>query len=122
MVKNFDTFGLGNPALKQPVSEVINNYERGEVVDPLTVKFYFKKPSPGFLQGTSVIGSGLVSLATLARPFEELGDATRIVGSGPFVVASEVLGKELVLKVRACLLYTSPSPRDRQKSRMPSSA
>ena len=26
------------------------------------------------------------------------------------------------IKVEACLLYTSPSPRDRQKSRMPSSA
>ena len=25
-------------------------------------------------------------------------------------------------KVNPCLLYTSPSPRDRQKSRMPSSA
>ena len=25
-------------------------------------------------------------------------------------------------KIVACLLYTSPSPRDRQKSRMPSSA
>ena len=25
-------------------------------------------------------------------------------------------------KERGCLLYTSPSPRDRQKSRMPSSA
>ena len=25
-------------------------------------------------------------------------------------------------RLRACLLYTSPSPRDRQKSRMPSSA
>ena len=25
-------------------------------------------------------------------------------------------------RVLACLLYTSPSPRDRQKSRMPSSA
>ena len=25
-------------------------------------------------------------------------------------------------EIRACLLYTSPSPRDRQKSRMPSSA
>ena len=24
--------------------------------------------------------------------------------------------------IRVCLLYTSPSPRDRQKSRMPSSA
>ena len=25
-------------------------------------------------------------------------------------------------RITACLLYTSPSPRDRQKSRMPSSA
>ncbi|WP_426232858.1 ABC transporter substrate-binding protein [Pararhizobium sp. DWP3-4] len=100
VAKNFDTFGLGNKELKQPVSEVINNYDRSEVIDPLTVKFYFKKPSPGFLQGTSVIGSGLVSLATLALPFEQLGDATKIVGSGPFVVESETLGKELSLKVR----------------------
>ena len=29
---------------------------------------------------------------------------------------------EMALSMRACLLYTSPSPRDRQKSRMPSSA
>ena len=28
----------------------------------------------------------------------------------------------LVFLMQACLLYTSPSPRDRQKSRMPSSA
>ena len=87
VAKNFDTFGLGNKELKYPVSEVINNYDRSEVIDPLTVKFYFKKPSPGFLQGTSVIGSGLVSLATLGLPFDELGDATKIIGSGPFVVA-----------------------------------
>ncbi|MFP3544035.1 TIGR04028 family ABC transporter substrate-binding protein [Rhizobium sp. SIMBA_035] len=100
VAKNYDTFGLGNKELKQPVSEIINNYDRSEVVDPLTVKFYFKKPSPGFLQGTSVIGSGLVSLKTLALPFDQLGDATKIVGSGPFVVDSETLGKELNLKVR----------------------
>ena len=100
IAKNFDTFGLGNPALKQPVSEVINNYQRSEVIDPLTVKFYFSQPSPGFLQGTSVLGSGLVSLATLALPFDQLGDATKIIGSGPFVVASETIGKELNLTVR----------------------
>ena len=29
---------------------------------------------------------------------------------------------EIVSGLRTCLLYTSPSPRDRQKSRMPSSA
>ena len=27
-----------------------------------------------------------------------------------------------MVKLKGCLLYTSPSPRDRQKSRMPSSA
>ena len=32
-------------------------------------------------------------------------------------------GKSTLIKILAtCLLYTSPSPRDRQKSRMPSSA
>ncbi|WP_245424076.1 TIGR04028 family ABC transporter substrate-binding protein [Methylovirgula sp. 4M-Z18] len=100
VAKNYDTFGLGNPALKLPVSEVINNYDHSEVIDSRTVKFTFKRPSPGFLQGTSVIGSGLVSLATLARPFDELGKATNIVGSGPFVVSNETLGKELDLKAR----------------------
>ncbi|TNM63765.1 TIGR04028 family ABC transporter substrate-binding protein [Aliirhizobium smilacinae] len=100
VAKNFDTFGLGNKPLKQPVSEVVNNYDHSEVIDPLTVKFTFKKPSPGFLQGTSVIGSGIVSLSTLALPFEQLGDATKIIGSGPFVVKAETIGKSLDLTVR----------------------
>jgi peptide/nickel transport system substrate-binding protein len=97
---NFDTFGLGNKDLKYPVSEVINNYDRAEVIDDLTVKFHFNTPSPGFLQGTAVIGSGIVAASTLALPYDALGDATKIVGTGPFVVESETLGKELSLKVR----------------------
>ena len=32
------------------------------------------------------------------------------------------IGQNMDMKSRVCLLYTSPSPRDRQKSRMPSSA
>ena len=36
---------------------------------------------------------------------------------------AEQLGRPITIwKVGSCLLYTSPSPRDRQKSRMPSSA
>nr|WP_240350743.1 TIGR04028 family ABC transporter substrate-binding protein [Pectobacterium brasiliense] len=100
VAKNFDTYGLGNTALNQPISEVINNYLRSEVIDPLTVKFYFKKPSPGFLQGTATIGSGLVSLSTLERNFNQLGNAKNIIGSGPFVVSSEKLGRELKLTAR----------------------
>src|SRR5678810_841555 len=53
--------------------------------------------------------------------------------TGPlaYVVRKEVPGIEVfggvdlnlpVGGINACLLYTSPSPRDRQKSRMPSSA
>lgn len=100
VAKNFDTYGLGNKALRLPVSEVINNYDRSEVIDPLTVKFYFKKPSPGFLQGTATIGSGLVSLSTLVRSFEALGDARNIIGSGPFTVKDEKPGRELTLVAR----------------------
>ena len=36
--------------------------------------------------------------------------------------AQERMGKSIEALSRNCLLYTSPSPRDRQKSRMPSSA
>ena len=35
---------------------------------------------------------------------------------------SALIGWQDLQKLRVCLLYTSPSPRDRQKSRMPSSA
>lgn len=100
VAKNFDTYGLGNKAQRLPVSEVINNYDRSEVIDPQTVKFYFKKPSPGFLQGTATIGSGLVSLSTLQRSFDQLGDARHIIGSGPFVVSDEKLGREVDLTAR----------------------
>jgi peptide/nickel transport system substrate-binding protein len=100
VAKNFDTFGLGNKELGYPVAEAINNYDHSEVIDPLTIKFVFKAPAPGFLQATSVIGSGLVAPSVLDLPYNELGDATKIIGSGAFVVESEVLGQSLNLKAR----------------------
>ena len=36
--------------------------------------------------------------------------------------SSAMTGDMVVVEASNCLLYTSPSPRDRQKSRMPSSA
>ena len=48
--------------------------------------------------------------------FQLLGDE---LGYKVQIVSPEDEDKELL---EACLLYTSPSPRDRQKSRMPSSA
>ena len=60
-----------------------------------------------------------------------IGNAAKTLGrDGPFpmdvwskVIAVNLTGTFNVLRLCAdCLLYTSPSPRDRQKSRMPSSA
>ena len=44
-----------------------------------------------------------------------IGDANDYTGKG-------LSGGRIVVRPSICLLYTSPSPRDRQKSRMPSSA
>ena len=40
----------------------------------------------------------------------------------PDLAALRARWSEVEIDQQACLLYTSPSPRDRQKSRMPSSA
>ncbi|MFI6325692.1 TIGR04028 family ABC transporter substrate-binding protein [Nonomuraea sp. NPDC050556] len=97
---NFDVYGLGDTALKLPPAEFVNNYERSEVVDPQTVTFHFKQSSPGFLQGTSVIGAGLVSLSTIKKPYEEQCQLKNVVGSGPFTVAKQIVDKEIDLAVR----------------------
>ena len=55
-------------------------------------------------------------------------DGTGFVGwqrqdNGPSIQAIlEQAAEKLTTQLTPCLLYTSPSPRDRQKSRMPSSA
>ena len=54
------------------------------------------------------------------------GDSVSLVGFGTFSVrhraAREGRNPQTGASMHICLLYTSPSPRDRQKSRMPSSA
>ena len=63
-------------------------------------------------------GPGMVMLA---KPLEAALDAIRQAQApaASHVVLLSPQGKPLT---HNCLLYTSPSPRDRQKSRMPSSA
>ena len=53
----------------------------------------------------------------------ELTEAPSLFGQ-PVGRIKEVLGEvdDPGMEIEICLLYTSPSPRDRQKSRMPSSA
>ena len=58
-------------------------------------------------------------ITTLENPIGE-----KLIDTLSYTMATpdgEWLGKGLLVH-ESCLLYTSPSPRDRQKSRMPSSA
>lgn len=102
VAKNFDTYGLGDAERGLTVSEAINNYASSEVVDEDTVVFRFTAPSPGFLQATSTINSGLLSPETLDGTIEDFGagNAEDIIGSGPFTISDEKLGTELTLQAR----------------------
>ncbi|MER7499054.1 TIGR04028 family ABC transporter substrate-binding protein [Nonomuraea pusilla] len=108
---NFDVYGLGDDKLKLPVAEFVNNYERSEVLDRLTVRFHFSKPSPGFLQGTSVIGAGLVSKKTLGLPYEEQCRLKNVIGSGPFTLRNQVVDKEVDLVARKDYDWAPPSSK-----------
>ena len=55
----------------------------------------------------------------LVEALHALGEPVYVVDANP---TAECIARILYEQVRDCLLYTSPSPRDRQKSRMPSSA
>ena len=55
----------------------------------------------------------------------EVGEGLHIIQTfepHPLYAVMEGLGYEHHTEQRGCLLYTSPSPRDRTRSRMPSSA
>ncbi|MFI6501197.1 TIGR04028 family ABC transporter substrate-binding protein [Nonomuraea typhae] len=106
---NFDVYGKGDEKLKLPPAEFVNNYERSQVVDAKTVKFFFDKPSPGFLQGTSVIGAGLVAKKTIGLPYEEQCQLENVIGSGPFTVAKQVVDKEIDLQARKDYDWAPPS-------------
>ena len=52
----------------------------------------------------------------------ELSSANQTEINQPFISMDGKTGQPLGLPCFPCLLYTSPSPRDRTRSRMPSSA
>ena len=58
-------------------------------------------------------------LPTVSVIDEEVSDLDFSDGTGGFKGRNAVMSRSFL---PSCLLYTSPSPRDRQKSRMPSSA
>ena len=72
------------------------------------------------LAGPSAVGKSTV-VQRLRKEVEDLYFSVSMTTRDPR--PGEVDGKDyFFVSPKSCLLYTSPSPRDRQKSRMPSSA
>ena len=70
-----------------------------------------------------------ISFDIRLAPYDIRGSIAHAEMLGEVGIVSEEESRELVrgleavlVEVEACLLYTSPSPRDRTRSRMPSSA
>ena len=81
-------------------------------------------------KGFAIASAALTALALFASYTQAVG-LSQIDLTNPLTIAGVFIGGMLPFLFssltmdavgKACLLYTSPSPRDRQKSRMPSSA
>ena len=84
-----------------------------KVAEPLEVTAF---PRPHTILVVGVNGSGkTTTIAKLAHLFQEQDYNVMLAAGDTFRAAA-------IEQLQVCLLYTSPSPRDRQKSRMPSSA
>ena len=60
--------------------------------------------------------------ASEATPYAKSGGLADVAGSLPKALVKDGVDARVIMPLYGCLLYTSPSPRDRSLSRMPSSA
>ncbi|HCJ69928.1 MAG TPA: TIGR04028 family ABC transporter substrate-binding protein [Corynebacterium casei] len=120
VVRNIDLYGQGDDERLLNVSEQISNYDRGEVVDEDTVKFYFSVPSPGFEQAVSSFNAGLLADSTLDLDNEGFapGNAEAVIGSGPFVIDGERLGTDLHLSAREDYDWAPPAHEHQGRARL----
>ena len=58
----------------------------------------------------------------LYMKLDELYNVSHVITSLPVMRKEIVMAKYVSASLHVCLLYTSPSPRDKRQSRMPSSA
>ena len=76
----------------------------------------------GLIAFTSISHFGFITMGIFAMTTQGMSGATLYMVNHGFSTAALFLIAGWMMMRRGCLLYTSPSPRDRQKSRMPSSA
>ncbi len=97
---NLDYFGEGQPDKGIPAIKYLRGYEGSKAIDDSTVEVDFNEPNSGFLASLGVPDEGLLSDAYFALSAQDQADFSKVIGSGPFTVASYTPNKEIVLKKR----------------------
>ena len=81
-------------------------------------KFHKWEAVKGFICGLGKLDFWHVHMKSVVRFYKKLSRSNTVIHTLYNTAVSQCYVHQFI----ACLLYTSPSPRDRQKSRMPSSA
>ena len=107
--------------IKYSLDAIPKNYEILSTVDGKS----YEKLQKILLKKPVKTASGVAVIALMPKPYAcPHGRCTYCPGGIEFNTPNSYTGKEPVAisSIKNCLLYTSPSPRDRSVSRMPSSA
>ena len=88
------------------------------------VEIFNRGDAPIDLNGYRLVYRSATGSSDVLMPFAAWTSSTIIPPGGYYLIASTSYDGTVTpnMTYNPCLLYTSPSPRDRQKSRMPSSA
>ena len=84
--------------------------------------FYLKTPDKLDLESARRFGRALMAPDSLHRQIPQYGELEGFIALENNQQTKLALRRERWVQYYPCLLYTSPSPRDKRQSRMPSSA
>ena len=123
-------FGMGSGATEaNPFYEAFHGIPVESIEATGDNNLVIKLSAPGhvldmqWFLGVGETPTGLIVPPEVIEQSGDIQDWENVVGTGPFEITAFQPGTSLPTKhTQHCLLYTSPSPRDRTRSRMPSSA
>ena len=116
---NADLFISSIGSLPEPIEGVPMNGSTYDIVDQESGKFNDYEKLHGM--GNAITGQGNIKASRVSA--KTVSDLTiDLIDDIDKNVVEKIDLKVKEWQSKSCLLYTSPSPRDRQKSRMPSSA
>ncbi len=98
--QNFDDIAQNATQATNAITQLAG-YTGTSVKDDQTFTVSFSKPDGAFLNAASSVALGILAPSTLALPYPQRADGSKVVGSGPFVLERYTPNTSVVLKRRS---------------------